>query len=732
MYVIRRDGTRQELDKNKIKNAIIRAFKGCNQYTDSTVRVAEAISNEISYWEDISIDDIQEQVIEVLRSYEYDTIADAYLMYKAQKDEARKYIQENIEYMMHYLNTSENAASASATDSNANVTLKNVSNMESEVPKVRNRLIQRAWMKRALNELYPELTKQYEADLNSHIIYAHDEASTPTIKNYCEAVSLYPLLTDGTSTMDGTGTKAPKHLVSFAGQLCNLLFLLSSQCKGAVAFGEFFNYFDYFAAKDYGENYHEKSEVYADSEFVVDRQTIGQKIDQTFQQIVFYWNQPAGNRGSQSPFSNISYYDKNYWKALFEDFYFPDGTQPKWERVDWLQKRFMRWFNKERTKTLLTFPVETMALLTDGNDVLDKDYKNFAAEMWAEGHSFFVYLSDNPDSLASCCRLRNKIQENTFSFTNGLTGVQTGSCNVFTLNLNRIVQDWYNLDKPLDGVEYDIQGKIHDSKNRLNTMWISKEEAYISLKSYLRKIVERVQKYHIAYKHNLYMFEKAGQLTASSAGYISMKKLYSTIGLNGINEAAMFLGLEVSYNEEYRDFCNLITSTISELNKKNNTPDYMFNQEFVPAESLGSKNFNWDKQDGYWVPEDGRVLYNSYFYDAHDDTSILDKLRMHGREFTENCDGGVGCHINLQEHLSKAQYIHLIDFAIENGTTYFTFNIPNTQCDDCGFISKQRLKVCPKCGSTHLTWWTRIIGYLRPAKKFDHYREIEEGQRTYL
>lgn len=732
MYVIRRDGTRQELDKNKIKNAIIRAFKGCNQYTDSTVRVAEAISNEISYWEDISIDDIQEQVIEVLRSYEYDTIADAYLMYKAQKDEARKYIQENIEYMMHYLNTSENAASASATDSNANVTLKNVSNMESEVPKVRNRLIQRAWMKRALNELYPELTKQYEADLNSHIIYAHDEASTPTIKNYCEAVSLYPLLTDGTSTMDGTGTKAPKHLVSFAGQLCNLLFLLSSQCKGAVAFGEFFNYFDYFAAKDYGENYHEKSEVYADSEFVVDRQTIGQKIDQTFQQIVFYWNQPAGNRGSQSPFSNISYYDKNYWKALFEDFYFPDGTQPKWERVDWLQKRFMRWFNKERTKTLLTFPVETMALLTDGNDVLDKDYKNFAAEMWAEGHSFFVYLSDNPDSLASCCRLRNKIQENTFSFTNGLTGVQTGSCNVFTLNLNRIVQDWYNLDKPLDGVEYDIQGKIHDSKNRLNTMWISKEEAYISLKSYLRKIVERVQKYHIAYKHNLYMFEKAGQLTASSAGYISMKKLYSTIGLNGINEAAMFLGMEVSYNEEYRDFCNLITSTISELNKKNSTPDYMFNQEFVPAESLGSKNFNWDKQDGYWVPEDGRVLYNSYFYDAHDDTSILDKLRMHGREFTESLDGGVGCHINLQEHLSKAQYIHLIDFAIENGTTYFTFNIPNTQCDDCGFISKQRLKVCPKCGSTHLTWWTRIIGYLRPTKKFDHYREIEEGQRTYL
>ena len=708
--VLKRDGTKEDANPSKIKAAINAAMESMG-YT-LVDEVLDKMVNKVSLWDNITIEEIQDEVIEVLRSYGYDEVADAYLINKVQKDEARKYIQENLDYMMNYINSTENAATSSATDSNANITLKNVSNLESEVPKLKNRLIQRAWVKKALKELYPELAKQYEIDLANHIIYAHDEASSPTVKNYCEAVSLYPLANDGTSTMDGTGTKAPKHLASFAGQLCNLLFLLSSQCKGAVAFGEFFNFFDYYAAKDFGPNYHEKADMYVDSEVVLNRKTIGQRIDQTFQQIVFYWNQPAGNRGSQSPFSNISYYDKNYWKALFEDFYFPDGTQPVWERVDWLQKRFMRWFNNERSKTLLTFPVETVALLTDGKDVIDQDYKNFAAEMWSKGHSFFMYLSDNPDSLASCCRLRNKIQENTFSFTNGLTGVQTGSCNVITLNLNRIIQNWYR----------SIGG------TRALPLHKGYEE---SLKAYLTKIVERVQKYHIAFKHNLYMFEEAGQLTASTAGYISMKKLYSTIGLNGINEAAMFLGIDVSYNEEYKDFCRLITGTISELNKKNSTPKYQFNQEFVPAEGLGSKNFNWDKQDKYWVPNDGRVLYNSYFYDAHDDTSVLDKMRMHGREFTELLDGGVGCHINLQEHLSKEQYLHLIDFAIANGTSYFTFNIPNTECDDCGFISKQRLKVCPKCGSTNLTWWTRVIGFLRPTKKFDQYREIEESQRTY-
>lgn len=370
--------------------------------------------------------------------------------------------------------------------------------------------------------------------------------------------------------------------------------------------------------------------------------------------------------------------------------------------------------NGYRLTTCIECKCETMALLHDGKDIIDKEYKDFTAEMYAEGHSFFTYLSDNPDSLASCCRLKNKIQENTFSFTNGLTGVQTGSCNVITLNLNRIVQDWFK--------EYN---------NKVPYCSIYDEGLQEDLKAYLTKIVERVQKYHIAYKHNLYMFEKAGQLTSSTAGYISMKKLYSTIGLNGINEAAMFLGIDVSYNQTYKDFCRLITGTISELNKKNSTPDYQFNQEFVPAETLGSKNFNWDKKDGYKVPDDGRVLYNSYFYDAHDDTSVLDKMRMHGREFTELLDGGVGCHINLNEHLSKEQYSKLIDFAIANGTSYFTFNIPNTQCDDCGFISKQRLTECPKCGSKKLTWWTRIIGYLRPTKAFDQFRRKEESQRTY-
>lgn len=722
--VVKRDGSIVDFNSGKIVQAIGNAFDSSGEHCIDTVNdLYGQIMNELHKLkkkEYYSVEDIQDVVENVLMKKGYYKTAKLFIKYREQHKENRL-LGERLSYMTSYIDSSNNAASSSEEDSNANVTIKNVANLNSEVYKNLNRRLQRMWMKNKLKELYPDsdIYKQYEKDLNHHIIYSHDEASFSVPTNYCEAVTLYPLLLEGTSTMDGLKTVPPKNLNSFCGQLVNLTFLLAAQCKGAVAFGEFFNFLDYFCVKEWGENYTEILDEIVYSDICNSKKTVKQVILQAFQNIVYSWNQPAGNRGFQSPFINISYYDSNYWKALFEDFCFPDETKPKWERVDVLQKLFMKWFNAERKKTLMTFPVETMALLTDGKDVIDKDYKNFTAEMWSEGHSFFLYLSDNPDGLSSCCRLKNKIGENEFSFTNGLSGVKTGSCNVITLNLNRIIQDWAK--QPAKSLEEN--NNILDKT--VNVPGLT------GFKEYLIDILERVYKYQIAYKTILYEEEEKGMLTASKAGYISMKDLFSTIGINGINEAAEFIGLKCSYNNDYKDFCRLITGTISEQNKLHSTPLFKFNQEFVPAEQLGSRNYNWDREDGYWVPKN-RVLYNSYFYLADDkNTTILDKFRLHGKEFTELCDGGMGLHCNLEEHLSKEQYLKLIDFAISQGTFYFTFNVPNSECLDCGNIEKIPVEKCPKCGSTHITQWTRIIGYLRPIRCFDKYRQIEAKTRIY-
>lgn len=709
MQVRKRDGSLQEFDRNKIKEAISKAFDACE--CSISQEDLDHMVNDIKVWNAITIEEIQDIVIETLRDYDFDNVADAYKSYKDSQSRTRLLLNK-IAYMEDYINSSENAATMSNTDGNANTSAKNVATLEPEVFKDNFRDIQRYRMKRILKKLYPEVASQYEKDLNHHIIYTHDEASTPTLKQYCMAVSLYPLMLNGCGVLDKTTPSAPNDIQSFSGQLVNSIFTLSSQCKGAVAVGSYFIALNYYIIAEYGPHWYTKLDVVITNEHCIKQRTLKNVIQKAFKTFVLGINQPAGNRGYQSPFVNVSYYDHTYFNSLFGDFYYPDGTKPEWEAIDSLQRLFMNWFNEWRLTQLATFPVETFAMVHDGQDIIDKEYKELCAEMYAKGHSFFTYISDSADSLASCCRLRNELAENTFNPTSGLTGIKTGSCNVITLNINRIVQDWC---KFIGGIP--TVGNQHDS-----------------LKFYLISILERVYKYHIAYKTMLYEWEDKGAYASSNGDFIHISDLYSTIGLNGLNEAAEFLGMKVSNNPEYFEFLQLILGTIKEQNKLHAIHDkkrpFLFNSEVVPAEGLGGKNYRWDKEDGYEVPED-RNLYNSYFYNAHDDTSVLDKFILHGRQTSVWCDGGSAAHINLENHLSKEQYLKLIDFAIKEGTNYFTFNIPNSKCEDCGFITKHPITKCPKCHSHNITQYTRIIGYLRPITAFGKDRRIEAEKRTY-
>ena len=719
MYrVTKREGNLESFDISRIESAIRKAFMSCE--TEVIEDVIKNIAKAVNIWDTISIEDIQDQIIELLGDYDYPDVAAAYRSYKDKQSRARM-LWRKIHYMDEYIDSNENAATMSNTDGNANTSAKNVATLEPEVFKDDFRTIQRYRMKRKLKQMYPEVAYDYERDIEGHEIYVHDEASTPTLKQYCMAVSLYPLMLEGCGVLDKTTPSEPNDLQSFSGQLVNSIFTLSAQCKGAVAVGSYFIALNYYIIAEYGEKWYEHLDDVVTSSNCKKSRTMRNMIEKAFKQFVCGINQPAGNRGYQSPFTNISYYDHTYFSSLFGTFYYPDGTQPEWEAVDALQRLFMNWFNQWRLRQLVAFPVETMAMVYDPKtgDIIDKDYKDLTAEMYAKGHSFFTYISDSADSLASCCRLRNELSENTFSPTSGMTGIKTGSANVITLNVNRIIQNYFGPCKHEEVVKKELW---NDSVHRSEFV------------KYLTSILERVYKYHIAYKTMLYEWESKGAYASSNGGFINIKDLYSTIGINGLNEAARFLGLKVSNNPEYIQFLQLVLGTIKEQNKKHSIHDkkrpFLFNSECVPAESLGGKNYRWDKSDGYWVPEDEN-LYNSYFYNAHDNTSVLDKFILHGRQTASYCDGGSALHCNLQDHLSKEQYLKLIDFAVSQGTNYFTFNIPNSQCDDCHFITKHPIKVCPKCGGSHITQYTRIIGYLRPITAFGSDRKIEAEERTY-
>ena len=514
MQVIKRDGTLQEFDSNKIKDAIEKAFEACG---DNRTYHIPQIVKDMYFWDGISIEEIQDIIIETLRDYDFDEVASVYSTYRKEQSRYREIVNK-ITYQDKYVSSSENAATSSETDGNANVVSKNVATLESEDRKRENREIQRYRMKKQLKKMFPEVASQYLKDLEHHIIYTHDEASTSVLKQYCMAVSLYPLMLEGVGNIDGVTPGPPNDIQSFSGQVTNLIFLLSSQCKGAVAVGEYFIALNYYIIKEYGESWYEKLDCITTTEHCLIQRTIKDSIYKAFKQFVWGVNQPAGNRSYQSPFTNISYYDKIYFESLFEDFYYPDGTKPKWNAIDALQRLFMNWFNNIRLKQVLTFPVETFAMVHNGTDIIDKEYKNLCAEMYAKGHSFFTYISDSADSLASCCRLRNEVSENTFSPTSGLTGVKTGSCNVITLNMNRIIQDFAKLN-PIT---------LRYKENGITMLDIN------SFKEYLTNILERVYKYHIAYKTMLYEWEELGMYASSNGDYIQIRNLFSTIGINGL------------------------------------------------------------------------------------------------------------------------------------------------------------------------------------------------------
>lgn len=562
----------------------------------------------------------------------------------------------------------------------------------------------------------------------------HSLACNNILMHNCVAITMYPFLLDGLKGLGGVSV-APTDLKSFCGEFINLVYSISSQFLGAVATPEFLMYMDYFIRKDYGDDYLDRLNEIV--EITTKRRNLEKVIENCFQQVVHSMNMPAGNRGYQTVFWNISYFDYEYFKGVFGDFRFPDGTEPKWETLSWLQKKFMKWFNQERTKYVLTFPVETMALLTNGkDDFADEEYADFTSEMWSEGHSFFCYLSDSPDSLSSCCRLRNSLKDldvsdedhnhTTHQYSMGTASVSTGSKSVMTINLPRLIQNSTNR------YYHEIEGKnIPKGVQMPLSGFRFKDKLYEYIREDVAEMVERVHKYQTAFNETIKDFLKSNMLDVYNAGFIDIRKQYLTVGVNGITDAAEFLGIHVSNNEEYGSFVNNILETINMCNRKNKTREVMFNTEFVPAENLAAKNYKWDKKDGYWV-SNNRNLYSSYFYNPEDDEiSIIEKMKLHGRNFVKYLDGGSAAHLNLQEHLSKEQYRQLMRIAAEYGCNYFTFNVKNTCCEDCGYIDKNTLDECPHCGSKNLTYLTRVIGYLKKTSSFSEARQIEEKKRFY-
>lgn len=727
--IIKRNKSKEEFSTEKIEKALLSAFISCgypnNKYTKRRCR---KFAKSILPQQVETVEDVQDKIEDLLMSEHFYDVAKAYIIYREKHNKLREFTDNKLNFINKYKN-SNNTANATVDD-NSNVNGKNIGILNSEIHKEDNIQVSRRMVVEKLRELYPNFdAKQYIRDLEHHIIYKHDESSfAGAISPYCVSSTMYPFLINGLKNIGGLSA-SPKNLDSFCGMYINFIFAVSAMFAGAVATPEVLLYFTYFCKKEWGNDFYLKADNIITTNGGREK-TIRSQIHQYWQQIVYSINQPSAARGLQSAFVNFAYFDKEFFKGMFGGFYFPDGTRPDWESLNWIQKEFMQWFNAERLKCMLTFPVESFALIHKDNEFKDEESAKFVAEEYARGHSFFTYISDTVDSLSSCCftedtkcwfrstedsenivltfkeaytrynnkevfvynpyrkefqkakiiktsiaprteisfklqdntqllctndhifpirgkgdlkaeeiqvddffildmdktlgilsidkyntnkeyycfqfideielpyftltngiithncRLKNKIKTKEFNFTNGNMGIQTGSKSVITLNLNRIIQDWWNT-KETKEYNVDTIEKISKTEVIVDCYRIGdKIKSIKSLKEYLTSILERVYKYHIAYNELLWDMYDANLLPVYKAGFIDLNKQYLTIGLNGLNQAAEFLGISCNDNKEYKDFCQLIFSIIKENNTKNkgkfNNHVLTFNTECVP------------------------------------------------------------------------------------------------------------------------------------------------------
>lgn len=586
----------------------------------------------------------------------------------------KEQIKSKVDFVHEYVEH-DTPADASKMDANANVTKTNVVTLDAELFKDFKIQINRALIyERIKTEFDEKLADQYLTDLESHLIYTMDESS---LYPYCVSISMYPFLLDGMKIFGNEdASEEPSHLRSFCGAYVNLVQYVASQFAGAVATTEFLMYLDYFARLDFGDDYLE---------------THKDVIDQELQGVVYLLNQDSAARGGQAVFSNISTFDKYFFEGIFDDFIFPDMSKPNWETLNKLQKFWHVWFRKERTKKLLTFPIVTHCAIgnADLTDWKDLESKEFIANEMALGGEFFIYSSPTADSLSSCCRLRNAISENEFSYSLGAGGLMTGSMNVITVNMNRMTQTGEKLED----------------------------------------VIDRIQKYQYAfYKHYKWFLEKE-MLPIYTSGLIELEKQFLTIGVNGLLESAEFLGYDINVNKPYMTYIKETLNKIKVMNTKAKLKyGIKYNTEIIPAENLGVKNAAWDKKDGLKV---NRSVYNSYFYKVEDNLPLVDKLMLHGGEILDNLDGGSAVHWNNDERKTKEQYLQILKSLIITGSNYFCENVKKTCCNTCGTITSNTYEECPSCGSKNIDYATRIIGYLKKTKHFSSSRRMEEGARTY-
>lgn len=687
--ITKRDNQEVPFQAEKITIAIRKAGDVTGEFNDLearrlTIRVLN-LAREL-YQEDVpTVESVQDIVEEVLLVSPYKKTAKAYIIYRDQRAQVRKIVEEaDIQLVDNYLDRLDWQVEE---NSNMAYSLQGLNNyVASEVSK-------KYW----LHKVY---TSEIAESHHAGDIHIHDLG---LLSVYCVGWDLQDLLKSGfTGVVGKAASKPPKHFRSALGQVVNFFYTLQGEAAGAQAFSNFDTLLAPFIRKD---------------------KLSFQETKQAIQEFIFNLN-VATRVGFQTPFTNLTM-DLQAPSTLCEQPIIIGG-EPQTEvygefqeEMNMINTAFLEVMSEgDACGRVFTFPIPTYNIGEDFN--WDNKQLDVLWEVTAKyGIPYFANFINSDlsveDARSMCCRLRLDTRE-LEKRGGGLFGANplTGSIGVVTINLAAIGYEAENEDRffQILAKRLDIAKDSLEIKRKMLEGYTEKG-LYPYTKYYLRQIKERFDKF--------------------------WENHFSTIGIIGANEAALNLLAEDIGSIKGRDFALQALTFIRErLHEFQKDTGNLYNLEATPAEGTGYRlaridmkrypnmecKLRCESDENVPIYTNSTQLPVNYSQDIFQVLDMQDELQC---QYT----GGTVQHIFLGEAAPNAQAVKLfVKSVCENySLPYFTISPSFSICSEHGYLLGE-LYECPTC-QKKTEVYSRVVGYLRPVQQWNNGKRGEFDVRSH-
>lgn len=489
-------------------------------------------------------------------------------------------------------------------------------------------------------------------------VYIHDMTKL-MLAPYCYSFSLLPIVTTGLNYNPHFKSHPAKRLTSFAAHVREFFAHVAVRTRGACGFPDLFVCMAYYTKKY--KLLEEPDEIFSEG------QTKREYLGNVIQQIFYSVNQNL-REGSESMFSNISFFDRYYCESLFQDYFkMLDITV---DDVMQLQKFVMEWHTNEILNVkMLRWPVITVALLKKKDQILDCEFLKFACEQNVKHTMYNFLVLENAASIASCCRLINQ-GDHPFLNSYGSGSVSIGSHQVVALNLPHL---WLK------------SRQVGDFR--------------LELREVIKEIIAFLDWHRALLKEHEYLDEMY------AIGLRSLDRMFSTIGIIGFADLQEIANFN---DNELESIIKFIESEVASYKRFTNI-------ELVPAESAAIKLFDADKEQFGHKTDFYKKnrMYSNQIVDPWCNMPLTDRLKKTSR-FAKYFSGGSMTFISLQDQFEEAsQMVKLVEAIALFDVPYFCFDCNLSKCETNNHFALGYHEVCPVCNEPASNY-RRTVGFFVP------------------